>query len=292
MRALMRSAWSGVRSVARALPGRGGSRRRAAASAARFSAWRAAQGAAPRAPEPAGGRGLGACGTGSVLMGGGGRTADARREGGRAVLARRSGPALRVASYPSRRLAASLFESGVGACSEPILPAGSSRKPDHFYVAASSPTLTRAFEHVPIALIAPMTKTVALLDSFSPVTPTPTASRRSRRDPAERAPARRRGRQRSREKRDRRGDLDARPDPRRARTCSSREASTTLARSRKTLVVRGYDTVLTGGGDGTFTVMVTEVVREARKRGGTCRASACSSSARATRSPGSSARAT
>ncbi len=36
----------------------------------------------------------------------------------------------------------------------------------------------------------------------------------------------------------------------------------------KTLLVRGYDTVLTGGGDGTFTVMVTEVVREARKRGG------------------------
>ncbi len=36
----------------------------------------------------------------------------------------------------------------------------------------------------------------------------------------------------------------------------------------KTLVVRGYDTVLTGGGDGTFTVMVTEVVREVRKRGG------------------------
>lgn len=37
----------------------------------------------------------------------------------------------------------------------------------------------------------------------------------------------------------------------------------------KTLLLRGYDTVLTGGGDGTFTVMVTEVVREARKRGGT-----------------------
>ncbi|HVJ18983.1 MAG TPA: diacylglycerol kinase family protein [Polyangiaceae bacterium] len=34
----------------------------------------------------------------------------------------------------------------------------------------------------------------------------------------------------------------------------------------KTLVVRGYDTVLTGGGDGTFTVMVTEIVREARRR--------------------------
>jgi hypothetical protein len=37
----------------------------------------------------------------------------------------------------------------------------------------------------------------------------------------------------------------------------------------QTLVHRGYDTVLTGGGDGTFTVMVTEVVREARKKGGT-----------------------
>jgi diacylglycerol kinase family enzyme len=32
------------------------------------------------------------------------------------------------------------------------------------------------------------------------------------------------------------------------------------------IVVRGYHTVLTGGGDGTFTVMVTEVVREARRR--------------------------
>jgi diacylglycerol kinase family enzyme len=30
---------------------------------------------------------------------------------------------------------------------------------------------------------------------------------------------------------------------------------------------RGYDTVLTGGGDGTFTVMVTAVVREADRRG-------------------------
>jgi diacylglycerol kinase family enzyme len=35
----------------------------------------------------------------------------------------------------------------------------------------------------------------------------------------------------------------------------------------QTLVHRRYDTVLTGGGDGTFTVMVTEVVREARRRG-------------------------
>jgi len=35
----------------------------------------------------------------------------------------------------------------------------------------------------------------------------------------------------------------------------------------QTLVHRQYDTVLTGGGDGTFTVMVTEVVREARKKG-------------------------
>lgn len=35
----------------------------------------------------------------------------------------------------------------------------------------------------------------------------------------------------------------------------------------KTLVDRGYGTVLTGGGDGTFTVMVTEVVREARRSG-------------------------
>jgi len=35
----------------------------------------------------------------------------------------------------------------------------------------------------------------------------------------------------------------------------------------KTLVARGYGTVLTGGGDGTFTVMVTEVVHEARRSG-------------------------
>jgi diacylglycerol kinase family enzyme len=34
----------------------------------------------------------------------------------------------------------------------------------------------------------------------------------------------------------------------------------------RTLVTRGYGTVLTGGGDGTFTVMVTEVVREARRQ--------------------------
>jgi diacylglycerol kinase family enzyme len=34
----------------------------------------------------------------------------------------------------------------------------------------------------------------------------------------------------------------------------------------KTLVNRGYGTVLTGGGDGTFTVMVSEVVREARQK--------------------------
>src|ERR1700712_93180 len=34
----------------------------------------------------------------------------------------------------------------------------------------------------------------------------------------------------------------------------------------RTLVSRGYGTVLTGGGDGTFTVMVTEVVREGRKQ--------------------------
>ena len=33
------------------------------------------------------------------------------------------------------------------------------------------------------------------------------------------------------------------------------------------LVARGYGTVLTGGGDGTFTVMVTEVVHEARRCG-------------------------
>ena len=33
----------------------------------------------------------------------------------------------------------------------------------------------------------------------------------------------------------------------------------------RTLIARGYGTVLTGGGDGTFTVMVTEVVQEARR---------------------------
>lgn len=35
----------------------------------------------------------------------------------------------------------------------------------------------------------------------------------------------------------------------------------------KIVVDRGYGTVLTGGGDGTFTTMVTKVVREARKQG-------------------------
>jgi diacylglycerol kinase family enzyme len=35
----------------------------------------------------------------------------------------------------------------------------------------------------------------------------------------------------------------------------------------RTLVERGYGTVLTGGGDGTFTVMVTEVVRACRDKG-------------------------
>lgn len=34
----------------------------------------------------------------------------------------------------------------------------------------------------------------------------------------------------------------------------------------RTVVSRGYGTVLTGGGDGTFTVMVTEVLREARRQ--------------------------
>lgn len=35
----------------------------------------------------------------------------------------------------------------------------------------------------------------------------------------------------------------------------------------KTLVERGYGTVLTGGGDGTFTTMVTKVVKEAEQQG-------------------------
>lgn len=35
----------------------------------------------------------------------------------------------------------------------------------------------------------------------------------------------------------------------------------------RTLVDRGYGTILTGGGDGTFTVVVTAVVKEARRRG-------------------------
>jgi diacylglycerol kinase family enzyme len=41
------------------------------------------------------------------------------------------------------------------------------------------------------------------------------------------------------------------------------EDSSEIAR---TLVSRGYGTVLTGGGDGTFTVMVTEVIKEARRQ--------------------------
>ncbi|NUP04934.1 MAG: hypothetical protein HOW73_02615 [Polyangiaceae bacterium] len=35
----------------------------------------------------------------------------------------------------------------------------------------------------------------------------------------------------------------------------------------KSLIDRGYDTILTGGGDGTFTVVVTAVVKQARMRG-------------------------
>jgi len=35
----------------------------------------------------------------------------------------------------------------------------------------------------------------------------------------------------------------------------------------RTLVDRGYGTILTGGGDGTFTVVVTAIVREAERRG-------------------------
>jgi diacylglycerol kinase family enzyme len=35
----------------------------------------------------------------------------------------------------------------------------------------------------------------------------------------------------------------------------------------RTLVERGYGTILTGGGDGTFTVVVTAVVKEAKRRG-------------------------
>ncbi|MCA9615376.1 MAG: hypothetical protein KC586_21620, partial [Myxococcales bacterium] len=35
----------------------------------------------------------------------------------------------------------------------------------------------------------------------------------------------------------------------------------------KRIVDRGYPTVLTGGGDGTFTQMVTWIVREAQARG-------------------------
>jgi diacylglycerol kinase family enzyme len=42
------------------------------------------------------------------------------------------------------------------------------------------------------------------------------------------------------------------------------EESEAIAR---TLVDRGYGTILTGGGDGTFTVVVTAVVKEARQRG-------------------------
>src|SRR5262245_20066560 len=42
------------------------------------------------------------------------------------------------------------------------------------------------------------------------------------------------------------------------------EESEAIAR---TLVDRGYGTILTGGGDGTFTVVVTAVVNEAKRRG-------------------------
>src|SRR6188768_4391930 len=55
----MRSASSGVLSVALALPGLGGSRLRRTASAAWRSAWRRAQGAAPRSPNLRGTLGAG-----------------------------------------------------------------------------------------------------------------------------------------------------------------------------------------------------------------------------------------
>src|SRR5258708_397127 len=42
------------------------------------------------------------------------------------------------------------------------------------------------------------------------------------------------------------------------------EESASIAR---TLLDRGYDTILTAGGDGTFTVIVTAVVTEAKRRG-------------------------
>ena len=35
----------------------------------------------------------------------------------------------------------------------------------------------------------------------------------------------------------------------------------------RTIIARGYGTVLTGGGDGTFTVVATAVVREADRQG-------------------------
>ena len=38
-------------------------------------------------------------------------------------------------------------------------------------------------------------------------------------------------------------------------------------RIAQTLLDRGYDTILTGGGDGTFTVVVTSVLKEAKRRG-------------------------
>src|ERR1700760_4453461 len=42
------------------------------------------------------------------------------------------------------------------------------------------------------------------------------------------------------------------------------EESEAIAR---TLVDRGYGTIMTGGGDGTFTTVVSAVVKEARQRG-------------------------
>ncbi len=40
-----------------------------------------------------------------------------------------------------------------------------------------------------------------------------------------------------------------------------------VAEIARTIIARGYGTVLTGGGDGTFTVVVTAVVREAERQG-------------------------
>ena len=202
MRALMRSAWSGVRSVARALPGRGGSRSRAAASAARFSAWRAAHGAAPRVPKRRG-AGAGACGTGRVFTGGGGRTEGREADAGAACL----GSALAL-------LLEFFFPISVTP-SPPVSESAVGDLPQAYTTGRVEPKVliflafSRSRSRFAPPLLHEAHKTIA-----RELRSQPRAAESQRKPRAGNAPPCRGGRQRSRKKRDRRRHLDARSHPR------------------------------------------------------------------------------